>query len=298
MTIAVGRVEAGAEGRERRRRGRADAGPASRGSAGRAAGRAKARAPGPARTPGRRACRRPRRSPGRRRAFPWPGRRRRGVGRRTQVGDHRHGRASSPPFSARTWKLVRSWPVAALMWPPSASIDLDDLARRALAGALEHHVLEQVRPAGLLRRLVPRAAADDHARAPGSPAPASGRRRRGRRWPGVWMAGAGDRLRPRRSRGRRPSPPRASAGSRSMRSGFLASACTERGRRGADAGGACAPRPGTWPDGRSTAPPAASCAAWARSAPAAATADGRVRVDQLAGLVEGRDDGARWSRPR
>ena len=30
--------------------------------------------------------------------------------------------SGSSPFSARTWKLVRSWPVAALTRPPRASI--------------------------------------------------------------------------------------------------------------------------------------------------------------------------------
>ena len=53
--------------------------------------------------------------------------------------------------------------VAALMSPPTASIDLGDLARGAALGALERHVLEQMRDAVLVRQFVAAARADPDA---------------------------------------------------------------------------------------------------------------------------------------
>ncbi len=109
---------------------------------------------------------------------------------------------------------------------------LDDVARRALAGALEHHVLEQVRPARLRLRLVQRAAADDDGERQGLQA----RHRIADDAGSVRQhmnVGRSDRLRPLRSRGRRPSPPRRRpAGDRPARP-FSASALTARGVGGA-----------------------------------------------------------------
>jgi len=69
---------------------------------------------------------------------------------------------SRPPARARTWKLVRSWPVAALIWPPRASMaSTIALAERAPA-PLKTMCSRRCDPAAAGRVLEPRAAAGDH----------------------------------------------------------------------------------------------------------------------------------------
>ena len=134
-----------------------------------------------------------------------------------QVGDHLHAQRQAAGQGA---ELVAG-PLIAGGGVELAALgldDLDDVAGRALAGALEDHVLQQVRPAVAVLVLPARAAADDHRQGQGLEARESGRRRCGRRWAGG--AAEANRLSPWRRRGRRPSPlRRRPAGGRTSRAG-------------------------------------------------------------------------------
>ena len=217
------------------------------------------------------------------------------VGREHEIGDHRQA-SGRPPARARTWKLVRSWPVAALIEPPARLDRLDDVARRALAGALENHVLQQVRPARARLVLPARAAAGDDARGPGSRSRRPDRRRRATPLARAWTLGhassrrvtggelrgrkAFDRLDVRRQAveaARRQTPP----------------AARRRRRGGVTPVAAAAPPRGTWPDGRWRGRPAGVAADRPGRSGGGGQADGGVRIDQFAGLVQVGEDGAR-----
>ena len=126
-----------------------------RGSSGPAPG-PRRRPPTNRRTPCRSACRALRPAPGGRRPSPAPGRLRRNAARRIMSAS---SSTASGTCSAMTEavKLVASRSVAALRSPPTSSIASLSSRARAAAGALEHHMLEQMGDAVQRRRLGARA---------------------------------------------------------------------------------------------------------------------------------------------